>query len=72
VTDGVYTAEIVLFDQYMADQFTSASDGHGGSASVMCPSVDTVAVVMNWLVGSPCSHDRDVVSRDKLRAVPRS
>jgi hypothetical protein len=59
VTDGVHTAEIVLFGQYMTGQFTSASDGHGGSGSVICPTVDTVVVVMRWLVGSPCPHDRD-------------
>jgi autotransporter passenger strand-loop-strand repeat protein len=31
VTDGVNTASITLLGQYMASQFTSASDGHGGT-----------------------------------------
>jgi hypothetical protein len=31
VTDGVHTANITLLGQYMASQFTSASDGHGGT-----------------------------------------
>jgi hypothetical protein len=31
VTDGVNTANITLLGQYMAGQFTLASDGHGGT-----------------------------------------
>jgi hypothetical protein len=31
VTDGAHTANITLLGQYMASQFTSASDGHGGT-----------------------------------------
>jgi hypothetical protein len=31
VTDGVHTANITLLGQCMASQFTSASDGHGGT-----------------------------------------
>jgi len=31
VTDGVHSANIMLLGQYTAGQFTSASDGHGGT-----------------------------------------
>ena len=31
VADGVHTASIALLGQYTAGQFTSASDGHGGT-----------------------------------------
>jgi autotransporter passenger strand-loop-strand repeat protein len=31
VTDGVNTANIQLLGQYMASEFTAASDGHGGT-----------------------------------------
>jgi hypothetical protein len=31
VTDGIHTANIALLGQYTAAQFTSASDGHGGT-----------------------------------------
>jgi hypothetical protein len=30
-TDGVHSATITLLGQYTAGQFTSASDGHGGT-----------------------------------------
>jgi hypothetical protein len=32
VTDGTHTASVVLLGQYTAGQFTSASDGHGGTS----------------------------------------
>ena len=31
VTDGVNTASIMLLGQYMASEFTAASDGNGGT-----------------------------------------
>jgi hypothetical protein len=49
VTDGVHTANITPFGQYMASQFTSASDGHGGiiigdptAAAANSPNVGTL------------------------------
>src|SRR5207248_3814942 len=32
VTDGTHTASIALLGNYMASSFTTASDGHGGTA----------------------------------------
>jgi hypothetical protein len=31
VSDGTHTAQLTLLGQYAATQFTSASDGHGGT-----------------------------------------
>jgi hypothetical protein len=31
VADGAHTANITLLGQYVAGQFTSANDGHGGT-----------------------------------------
>jgi len=53
VTDGVNTANITLLGQYMAANFTAASDGHGGTIITGVSSSTTLANASSAMLAAP-------------------
>jgi hypothetical protein len=55
VSDGVHTAHLTLLGQYITAQFTSGSDGHGGTV-VTDPSFTMMADANAVMFANP--HNR--------------